>query len=97
MNKEKLLGRSNNGYDWSVPVVDHEFLHSQEGFVADVGVLVGHVLHDKMLASQLFNDAAWRRRTKTQGGLLVKAGAIIPTIDQRVRVGILPWSIHRYS
>jgi len=39
----------------SVPVVDHELLHSQQGVVADELVLVVHVIHHQLFSTQLLN------------------------------------------
>lgn len=39
-----------------IPVVHHEFLHSQKSVVANLLVLVVHVVHDQLLPTKLFND-----------------------------------------
>ena len=39
-----------------VPVVDHQLLNGQQGFVADVWILMGQQLHHELLATKLLND-----------------------------------------
>lgn len=41
-----------------LPVVHHELLHSQEGVVAHLLVLVVHVVHHQLLPAQLLDDPA---------------------------------------
>ena len=43
--------------DCHLPVVHHEFLDGQQGFVADIGVFVGQHRHHQRLATQLLNCA----------------------------------------
>lgn len=45
----------NGAANVSLPVVDHELLHSQQGVVADQLVLVVHVVHHQLFSTQLLN------------------------------------------
>lgn len=45
-----------------LPVVHHELLHSQQSIVADLLVFMVHVVHHKLLSTELLNNPAEQKR-----------------------------------
>lgn len=41
-----------------LPVLDHQLLNTQQGFVAHIGVVVGEQLHNELLTAKVFSNTA---------------------------------------
>lgn len=40
----------------NLPIVHHQFLNSQQSFIANIRIFMAQELHNQLLASKLFND-----------------------------------------
>lgn len=54
-----------------LPIVDHKFLHREEGFVAHVGVFVAEEVHHTLLTAQLLDCSAVIRSTIWNFGFVI--------------------------
>lgn len=57
-----MYGKPNGGeyciiHKIILPIVNHQFLHSQQSFITNIGIFVAQQLHNNLFTTQLFQNA----------------------------------------